>query len=141
AGGARMTSDYRELLEVVNAFDVRYLIVGGHAVMMYTEPRLTKDLDLWIASDLQNAERVYAALTRFGAPLSGCTAADFTREELWFQIGVAPVRVDILLSITGGSFEEAWSRRVASAFLGVPAYFILKGVLILTKESSDNSRV
>jgi hypothetical protein len=60
-----MTSDYKELLEVLNAFGVRYLIVDGYAVMKYTEPRLTKDLDVWIATDLENAERVYRALSQF----------------------------------------------------------------------------
>src|SRR2546426_6691190 len=114
-----MTSDYKELLEVLNEFAVRYLIVGGHAVMKYTEPRLTKDLDLWIATDAKNAELIYRALARFGAPLGGYTPADFTQEETWFQIGVAPVRVDILMSIPGASFEAAWDRRVQGEFLGV----------------------
>src|SRR5437016_2023132 len=117
-----MTSDYKDLLEVLNACGVRYLIVGGHAVMKYTEPRRTKDLDLWVATDPANAENVHRALSAFGAPVERYTPSDFTQAEFWFQIGVAPVRVDILMSLPGVSFEEAWGRPVDDLFLGVPAY-------------------
>jgi Nucleotidyl transferase of unknown function (DUF2204) len=131
-----MISDFKELLEVLNACGVRYLIVGGYAVMKYTEPRLTKDLDLWVATDRENAERVYAALARFGAPLAGYSPADFTNEEFWFQVGVAPVRVDVLLSISGVNFDEAWNRREDDEFLGTPAHFISRADLILAKEAA-----
>jgi hypothetical protein len=104
--------------------------------MKYTEPRLTKDLDLWIATDPDNAERVYRALMQFGAPVAGYSPTDFTNPESWFQIGVAPVRVDILLGIPGVSFEEAWARRVDDDFLGVTAHFISREDLILAKEAS-----
>jgi hypothetical protein len=131
-----MISDFRDLLEVLNAYSVRYLVVGGYAVMKYTEPRLTKDLDIWVATDPDNAERVYRALVQFGAPIAGCSPADFTNEQFWFQIGVAPVRVDILLGIPGVSFEEAWGRRVDDDFLGVTAHFISRDDLVLAKEAS-----
>src|SRR4051794_17087294 len=113
-----MISDFKDLLEVLDAYGVRYLIVGGYDVMKYTEPRLTKDLDLWIATDPDNAERVYRALMQFGAPVEGYSPTDFTNEQFWFQIGVAPVRVDILLGIPGASFEDAWERRVDDEILG-----------------------
>lgn len=131
-----MRSDFRELLEVLNACGVRYLIVGGYAVMKYTEPRFTKDLELSVASDPENAERTYRALMDFGAPVSDYAPHDFTDEELWFQIGIAPVRVDILLSVLGVSFEEAWSRRVEADFLGAPAHFISREDLIRAKEAA-----
>lgn len=131
-----MTSDLRELLEVLNEGGVRYLIVGGYAVMKYTEPRLTKDLDIWIATDPENAERAYGALNRFGAPLGDCTPEDFTDPEHWFQIGVAPVRVDVLLSIPGLSFEDAWARRVEDEFLDVPVHFISRSDLMAAKEAA-----
>ena len=135
-----MTSDYKELLEVLNEFGVRYLIVGGHAVMKYTEPRLTKDLDLWIATDPDNADRVFRALAQFGAPLQGYSPADFTKERSWFQIGVAPVRVDILMSIPGVTFESAWDRRVQDHFLEVPASFISREDLIAAKEAAGRAQ-
>src|SRR5688572_25468062 len=135
-----MTSDYKELLEVLNEFGVRYLIVGGHAVMKYTEPRLTKDLDIWIATDSENAEKAFRALAKFGAPLGNYTPSDFTKEDAWFQIGVAPVRVDILMSIPGVSFDIAWRRREEDTFLGVPAHFISLEDLIKAKEAAGRTQ-
>jgi hypothetical protein len=107
-----MHSDFRELLRIFNANGVRYLVVGGYAVMEYTEPRYTKDLDLWIAPDLQNAAAVYRSLAEFGAPLGEVTPEDFAQEGNVYQIGISPVRIDILVSIEGVQFEDAWTRRV-----------------------------
>jgi hypothetical protein len=131
-----MTSDFKELLEALNAAGARYLIVGGHAVMIYTEPRFTKDLDLWIGTDVDNAERVYRSLLEFGAPISQYSPADLAQEDVWFQIGVAPVRVDILTTIPGAIFEEAWKERYSAEFLGVPASFISREDLITAKQAS-----
>src|ERR1043165_7897565 len=111
-----MSSDFKEMLEALNAFHVRYLIVGAHAVMKYTEPRYTKDLDVLVATDPENAEHVFRALAHFGAPLAGYSPDDFKKEGFWFQVGVPPVRIDILLSIPGVDFESAWSKRVDSVF-------------------------
>jgi len=96
---------YKELLQLLNQFEVEYLIVGGHAVMKYGEPRYTKDLDVWIRNSAQNSIRVVAALKQFGAPLEqdGITAETFTGTQVVSQIGVAPVRVDILTEITSSS--------------------------------------
>src|ERR1017187_6595989 len=92
-----MNSDFEELLSIFNENGVRYLIVGGHAVMLYTEPRYTKDLDVWIDASAENAERVYRSLVAFGAPLAGLTAKDFAEEGSFYQMGIPPVRVDILM--------------------------------------------
>src|SRR5712675_1418867 len=89
---------YRELLQLLNEFEVEYLIVGGFAVMKYGEPRYTKDLDVWVHNSPENSVRVVAALTKFGAPLEhdGITPQTFTRAQVVYQIGIAPVRIDIL---------------------------------------------
>ena len=99
---------YRELLQVLNEFEVRYLIVGGYAIMKYTEPRYTKDLDVWVDHSAQNSVRLFQALKKFGAPLESdeITPDTFTRGELTYQIGIAPIRIDILTQITGPS--RAW---------------------------------
>ena len=89
-------SDFRELLSAFNDCQAKYLIIGGYAVMLYTEPRFTKDLDLWVEATEENGNRVYAALARFGAPLADVTAADFSRPGLFYQMGRPPVRVDNL---------------------------------------------
>jgi hypothetical protein len=98
--------------------------VGGYAVMNYAEPRYTKDLDIWVGNDKVNAGAVFKALKAFGAPLSGITQDDFTLEGYLYQIGIAPVRIDILMSMKGLSLEEAWKERVESDLDGVEAFFI-----------------
>jgi hypothetical protein len=100
----KISSDFSELLRIFNEDGVRYLVVGGHAVMRYTEPRYTKDLDLWVDPTPKNAQRVYRALRRFGAPLAGIRAGHFTDRDLVFQVGVAPIRVDILMDVPALSF-------------------------------------
>jgi hypothetical protein len=99
--------EYRELLQLFNEFEVDYLIVGGFAVMKYGEPRYTKDLDVWIHNSLPNCIRAIGALKKFGAPVDndGITAETFREKQVVYQIGIAPVRIDILTAITGSSLR------------------------------------
>jgi tRNA nucleotidyltransferase/poly(A) polymerase len=94
---------YKELLQLLNKFRVEFLIVGGFAVMKYGEPRYTKDLDVWVNASAENAAGVVSALREFGAPLEhdGINAETFTAKQVVYQIGVPPVRIDILTAITG----------------------------------------
>ena len=89
----KINSDFRDLLRDLNTAGVRYLIVGGYAVMVRTEPRYTKDLDLWIEPLESNAQKLLAALARFGAPTRDVHPSDFTEPEVFFQIGIEPVRM------------------------------------------------
>ena len=82
-----MNSDFSDLLQALNEGEVEYLIVGGYAVAKHTEPRYTKDLDIWINNTRENAERVFQALRAFGAPLGSVSVDDFTIPDLVFQIG------------------------------------------------------
>src|ERR1700728_3580249 len=95
------SQNFKELLLLLNGCLVEYLIVGGYAVMRYSEPRFTKDLDIWVGRSPANSTRVFAALARFGAPLrhDGVTEETFSGDQTVYQIGVPPVRVDILTSI------------------------------------------
>jgi len=129
--------DYRELLQLLNEFEVEYLIVGGFAVMKYGEPRYTKDLDVWVHNSSQNSRRVVAALQKFGAPLEhdGVTPDTFAEKQVVYQIGIAPVRIDILSEITGVEFHNAWKKRVTSTFFGVPVHFISLDDLMTNKEA------
>ncbi len=133
----KISSDFSELLRIFNEGDVRYLVVGGHAVMRYTEPRYTKDLDIWVDPTEQNAKRVFKALRRFGAPLAGVKVEHFTEEDLVFQVGVAPVRVDILMGVSGLSFEAAWRHRGEVDFGGQSAHMISREDLILSKRATN----
>jgi hypothetical protein len=111
--------DFRDLLSALCAEDAEFIIVGAHAVMFYTVPRYTKDLDVWVRPTRQNAGRVHRALRAFGAPVADLTVDDLTAPGTIFQIGIAPNRIDILTSIDAVSFEDAWQRRVPSTYGGV----------------------
>ncbi|MDD5089975.1 MAG: hypothetical protein PHQ23_03575 [Candidatus Wallbacteria bacterium] len=130
------SSDFRELLNLFAKHKVRYLVIGGYAVMKYSEPRFTKDLDLWIAADRKNADCVFTALKEFGAPLVNLTIDDFTKQEYFYQMGKPPLRVDIMMSIPGIEFEEAWKNRVIVELNSEEIPFISKKDLIRAKEAS-----
>lgn len=127
----------QKTLQFLNEFQVEYLIVGGFAVMKYGEPRYTKDLDVWVHNSSQNSVQLVEALKKFGAPLDhdGITAQTFTETQLVYQIGIAPVRIDILTEITGVEFADAWTKRVASTFFGVPVHFISLDDLMANKRA------
>ncbi|MEO8597050.1 MAG: hypothetical protein ABI759_27275 [Candidatus Solibacter sp.] len=123
-------------MNIFNENEVKYLIVGGHAVMLYTEPRYTKDLDLWVDATAENAALVFRSLLAFGAPLAGLTAQDFGDEGWFYQMGMPPVRVDILMSIDGVTFAEAWRNRQAGKLGKVAAWYIGRQELIRNKKAS-----
>lgn len=131
-----VNSDFKELLKILADKGVKYLVIGGYAVILYGEPRYTKDLDLWVFANPQNAQAIFSALKAFGAPLTNLTPEDFAHEGYFYQMGIPPVRVDILMSIPGLSFEEAWERRENIDFDGVQMSFISKRDLIITKRAS-----
>ena len=131
-----VNSDFSDLLRIFNDHNVRYMLIGGYAVVQYTEPRFTKDLDVLISTDTTNAEAVYNALREFGAPLAGLTPNDFAEEGFFFQMGVPPVRVDILMGIPGIQFEDCWNRRVEVDFEGLRVIFISKQDLIASKRAA-----
>lgn len=131
-----MNPDFKELLLAFNAHDVEYLIVGAHALAVYGHVRATKDLDIWVRPEEANAHKVLLALLDFGAPLSGLTAEDLSRKETIFQIGLPPIRVDVITGIDGVEFEEAWLDRVDTSFAGVPAFVLSRHHLITNKKTS-----
>ena len=127
---------FKELLKKLNEHQVRYLIVGAYAVMKYTEPRYTKDLDVWVDPTPENATRVFKALADFGAPMTEVTHTDFTNPELVFQVGIAPQRIDVIMAVKGLTFPEAWSRRVNADFEEETINLICKADLIISKEAA-----
>ncbi len=131
-----VNSDFSDLLRIFNANRVKYLVIGGYAVVQYAEPRYTKNLDIWISTDTANAEAVYKSLREFGAPLEGLTAKNFAEEGYFFQMGIPPVRVDILMGIPGANFDECWQRRNGVDFNGLEGCFITKQDLIAAKRAA-----
>ena len=128
--------DFKELLNLFKKYNVKYFVVGGYAVMRYSEPRFTKDLDLLISIEKENATAVYNALKEFGAPLAGLTVKDFSQEGYFYQMGRPPMRVDILMSIPGVDFDDAWGRHELLTIGGIDMNFISKEDLIASKKAS-----
>jgi hypothetical protein len=130
-----INQDLSELFRILSEEKVEYLVIGAHAVSYYTQPRYTKDMDILINPTKENASRIWTALERFGAPLENISPADFQNEELVYQIGIEPNRIDILMGIHGVTFAEAWENKSRSRYDDVPIYIIGKRELLKTKKA------
>ncbi len=131
-----VNSDFSDLLRIFNDKGVRYMVIGGYAVTQHAEPRYTKDLDIWISTDPRNAKAIFEALVTFGAPLTDMTEDDFAEDGYFYQMGVPPVRIDILMGIPGVDFEDAWPRRIQADFDDLSVIFISRQDLITAKVAS-----
>lgn len=131
----KISSDFSDLLSLFNAKKVEYLIIGGVAVILYSEPRYTKDIDIWVNPTKKNSQRVFNALAEFGAPLKQLqiTPDDFAQEGQFVQLGHEPVRVDILMSVKGLIFSEAWNRKVSLALGELHVHLLSREDLIQAK--------
>jgi predicted nucleotidyltransferase len=136
-----LPEDLKQLLCAFNEHGVEYLVVGGYAVGIYAEPRATKDLDLFIRSEVKNSEAVFRALAAYGAPIAGLTPADFRDDpNSVFQIGQPPARVDILQHIDGVTFDEAWQQRAETSLDEIDAHVISARHLVQNKLQSGRLR-
>jgi hypothetical protein len=128
-----MHPDFKDLLHEFNAHRVEYLVVGAHALAAHGHVRATKDMDVWVRPDTDNAARVLDALRDFGAALHGTTLDDLSQAGFVLQLGVAPIRIDILTSITGVDFDDAWPERLQTVFAGEPVGVLSRQHLIQNK--------
>lgn len=106
-----LNEDFREFIELLNAHEVRYLVVGGYAVSFHGHPRYTKDIDIWIELDAANAERVILALADFGFGELGIETSDFLVDDHIIQLGYPPNRIDIITSLEGVEFDTCYKQR------------------------------
>ena len=136
----RSSGDFNDLLSSLNAEAARYLVVGGFALAAYGRPRYTKDLDLWVDPGGDNPDRVFRALATFGAALAGVTPDDFRDPDCVFQVGVEPLRIDILNDISGITFAEAWPNRHASVYGDTPVFVISRDDFVINKRASGRPR-
>lgn len=127
--------DFRDLLQCLNDAKTRFLIVGGYALILHTEPRFTKDLDVWVEPTAANAARTWRALSLFGAPLVGVSMSDFATPGTYYLVGVPPNRVDIITAIDGVEFAAAWKRRAKSGYAGQEVGFLSLADLIRNKRA------
>lgn len=131
-----MYQDYKDLLSAFHARGVKYLIVGGYAVIFHAQPRVTTDIDLFIKADAANGQATYAALAEFGASLQGIRPEDFAERGAFFRFGRDPHGFDIHPDIQGIDFDAAWDRRIEATIdpeTGLRAFFISRDDLIAAK--------
>jgi len=127
--------DFKELLELFNEKKVEYLIVGGYALAFHGAPRFTGDIDIFVKPDTDNAECIIAAINDFGFGSLGLKAEDFQEPDKVLQLGVPPIRIDIITSISGVTWEEAFSGRKAGKYGDIPVYYIGRKQFIKNKRS------
>ena len=132
--------DFRDFIALLNRHDVRYLIIGGFAYSFYAEPRYTKDIDILINNSLENAGRLMKALQTFGFTDTALSQKDFLESGQVIQLGIAPVRIDILTSIRGIEFMNLWKNRVAGRYGDIEVLFISKNDLIRIKRVSGRKQ-
>ena len=132
--------DFRELLALFNARHVEYLIVGGYALAFHGAPRFTGDLDIFVKPDAVNAQRILHALEAFGFASVGLTPSDFERPDKVVQLGVPPVRIDLITSITGVSWDEAWAGRVTGRYGDTPVYYIGREQFVANKRATGRTK-
>lgn len=131
-----MFRDFSDLLSAFNAHGVEHIVVGAHALAAHGHVRATKDLDVWVRPSAENARRTFAALDAFGAPLHDLAERELAEPGLIFQIGVPPIRIDVLTEIAGLTFEEAWRDRVPTYFGGEPTAVLSLEHLLVNKRAT-----
>lgn len=131
-----MNPDFSDILSALSGEKAEFLIVGVYAMAAHGLPRATGDLDVWVGTTGDNPQRVWRALQRFGATLEKVTLEDLTSENLIFQIGIAPVRIDILTSIDGVDFPTAWRERIEAQVEGMKVPVISRDLLARNKRAS-----
>lgn len=130
-----LNPDFRDLLRALVDAQVEFVVVGAYALSFHGAPRASGDIDIFVRPSVENASRVWRALVAFGAPLAaaGLTLADFSKSDLVYQMGLPPRRIDVLTSISGVSFDEAWASRVAATVDGRTIHFIGREMFVRNK--------
>jgi hypothetical protein len=132
--------DFAEMLSALSAEGADYLVVGAYALAAHGFPRATGDLDLWVRPTRDNARRVLRALATFGAPVGDLAEEDLARPGTVFQIGVAPNRIDLMTSVDGVEFDEAWDARTTHRFGGRETAVLARAHLLKNKRATDRPR-
>ena len=133
-------SDFRDLLALFRKHDVDFILVGAYALAFHGVPRFTGDMDVFVRCDSDNGEKIIAALTDFGFGSLGLTAADFEKPEHVIQLGVAPIRIDLLTSISGVGWAEACAGREEGSYGDVPVAYLGRRELIANKRATGRKK-
>jgi predicted nucleotidyltransferase len=132
--------DFKEFLQLLNSHQVEYLLIGGYAVGYYGYPRATVDMDVWIATHPQNAEKLVAVLRAFGFAVPELSADLFLQENKVVRMGVPPVRIEILTTISGVDFEACYAERKVDVVDGVEVHFLGLEHLKVNKKASGRHK-
>jgi len=132
--------DFKELLELFNAHKVKYLIVGGYALAYHGVPRYTGDIDIFVKPDKENALNILTALNDFGFGSVGLKEEDFESPNKVVQLGYPPVRIDIITSISGVLWDDAYEKHAEGKYGNISVYYIGREHYILNKRASGRKK-
>ncbi|MDC3954149.1 nucleotidyltransferase [Polyangium jinanense] len=136
----KLQQDLREFVGLLNSSGVEFIVVGGHAVAFHGHPRFTGDIDFFVRPTRANADRILGALATFGFGQLALSADDFMRPNAVVQLGRPPNRIDLLTSISGVDFDEAWDSRVSGSLDGLPVAFLGLEALLKNKRASGREK-
>ena len=132
----KLSRDFKEFIASLNAHDVRYLVVGGYAVALHGYPRFTKDLDVWLWLEAENAAKAVQALADFGFASLDLKSDDFLVPDQIIQLGYPPNRIDLITTLPGVDFEACFDQRKIVMFDDIPVSFIDRESLKRNKQAS-----
>ena len=135
-----LSNDLREFIHLLNTKSVRYVVVGAWALAFHSRPRYTGDLDIFVGTDADNADKLIDVLEAFGFGSIGITKSDLTKPDYVIQLGRAPNRIDLLTGISGVSFAEAWSSCEPGDIGGTTVNFLSRELLIMNKLAADRPK-
>ena len=135
-----LSRDFRDMFSELAAGNVEFLVVGAFALAAHGLPRATGDLDIWIRPEPENAGRMWLALAQYGAPVQNLSVEELSTPGMFFQIGVVPLRIDILTDIDGVAFEDAWGERVYRDFEGMMVPVLSRKHLLINKRSTGRPK-
>lgn len=135
-----LEKDLREFIELLNALDVRYMVVGAFALAYHGHPRYTGDIDLFIERTAENADKLMQVIQKFGFGDLDLSVDDFLQEDQVVQLGISPNRIDLLTFLSGISFQEAWATREHGEIDGLNVAFISKEMFKRNKAASGRTR-
>lgn len=135
-----LNPNFKDMLVALNDAEAEYLVVGAYAMAAHGCPRSTGDIDFWVRATPENAQRVWNALSSFGAPMFQISVDELSTPDVVFQIGVAPQRIDVMTSISGVEFEDAWPHRLIVDLDGIRAGVIGRDQLLINKLASGRPK-
>lgn len=135
-----LSPDFKEFLKLLKSYNIRYLLIGGYAVGYHGYPRSTNDMDIWIAIDPKTAELMVLALKEFGFDTPQLSEKLFLKEKNIVRMGIAPMRIEILNTISGVNFEECFQQRVVDEIDGIEVNIISLEKLKINKKASGRHK-